>query len=619
MRFQKRILSFYTIFAAAITLSVTLIYLLVTVNNFSVKLENEISTVSGAKTQQLENLFENMEAVTTYLLSDPEVLEAVTVLSESQHTAGNFRERMTQYYFNREVTKIRSRLKTYYMLKSFYKIVLFDVKNNVVSNSARQNIASGFSFSEYPWAGRITGTKGKGVILGRHADDWDPDKADVISVVREILLVNKSYIEVQMRPETLAEQLRTDKPEYDFILLTKTGELIYSTDDSLDIDSYRAQVGDDGAVRTVRTDENERVLMMEQASKSQDLMLLTVNHTNLALMAVTQVLPIALALFIILFGASFLYSYFAARHLTKPIRMLQQVMERTELGNITQEMERAEFGNITQETERAQPGNITQEMPEKLANDEISALYLAYKEVLVRLHESIVKEKRLSVLQLQAQFDLLQAQVNPHFLYNVLNVISERALMLDDEEICDICSDLSAMLRYATNTETKYATVADEITYLKLYLSLLKYRYRDKLEYHIDIEGDIHEERLPKIVLQQLVENSIRHGYRDQASPIRIDITGGRTKAGWYVCVADEGCGITSGTKEELLRQIEALKRKLSDDRSNVEMSLGGMGIVNTFARLYLIYADRVELRLENGADGGAEVTIAVEKQENSS
>lgn len=69
-----------------------------------------------------------------------------------------------------------------------------------------------------------------------------------------------------------------------------------------------------------------------------------------------------------------------------------------------------------------------------------------------RLYKAIRREKQLSDLQMQTQFDMLQAQVNPHFIYNVLNVISSRGSMNDDEVICDICDDLAGMLRYSTDT-----------------------------------------------------------------------------------------------------------------------------------------------------------------------
>ncbi len=100
---------------------------------------------------------------------------------------------------------------------------------------------------------------------------------------------------------------------------------------------------------------------------------------------------------------------------------------------------------------------------------------------------------------------MLQAQVNPHFLYNVLNVLSSRGIVSGDEVICDICSSLAGMLRYSTDNINRQARLSEEIQYLKEYFYLLKSRYDYKLNYIIEIEETLNNEVIPKITLQQIV------------------------------------------------------------------------------------------------------------------
>ncbi len=156
-----------------------------------------------------------------------------------------------------------------------------------------------------------------------------------------------------------------------------------------------------------------------------------------------------------------------SRRLTKPIHELRTFMEHTQIENMDK--------------------TFRLEMP----NDEIEALNKSYQNVLKRLQEAIVKEKRMAILQLQAQFDSLQAQVNPHFLYNVLNVISNRGIISGDETICEICGSLAAMLRYSTNTKERYATICEELNYLEQYFYLLKSRYQHKISFKIQVEEEI--------------------------------------------------------------------------------------------------------------------------------
>ena len=130
---------------------------------------------------------------------------------------------------------------------------------------------------------------------------------------------------------------------------------------------------------------------------------------------------------------SLLYVAVSTSHLTKSIIQLQNVLENTNLETLDQ-MEPLEFRN---------------------ENDEFQRIGQVYEEMRSRLSKSIGRERQLLTLQLQAQFDMLQAQVNPHFIYNALNVISSRGILDDDEVICEMCDELAGLLRYSTDTKEK--------------------------------------------------------------------------------------------------------------------------------------------------------------------
>ena len=233
-----------------------------------------------------------------------------------------------------------------------------------------------------------------------------------------------------------------------------------------------------------------------------------------------------------------------------------------------------------------------------------------------RLNESIVKEKRMSLLQLQAQFDTLQAQVNPHFLYNVLNVISSRGVMDGDEEICEICGCLAAMLRYSTSTKERYATVEKEIEYLERYIFLLKSRYEHRLEVEVQCEDSIKQEILPKIVLQQLVENSVQHGYQNSKNIMKIQVKGWRDETGWYFEVRDNGQGATEEVREELNEKMRKIREKIMSRGSSIEMEIGGMGLANTYARMFLLYNGKAVFRIRNMEEGLSVIIGVSEKEE---
>lgn len=221
----------------------------------------------------------------------------------------------------------------------------------------------------------------------------------------------------------------------------------------------------------------------------------------------------------------------------------------------------------------------------------------------------LMRTQRLSILQLQAQFDSLQAQVNPHFLYNVLNVISSRGMDVGDEQICDICHNLASMLRFSTDTTHKIVTIGEEEAYVRQYFYLLKARYDYKLDYDINIVKEIQPEKMPKIVLQQIVENSIAHGFSEKEGTMRIQITGWESDGWWYIRVSDNGRGFRLEDLMVIQEKMAQTREQMLNRQKNIEMEIGGLGLVNAYARLLLIKGSRVKFELENG-DAGARVTF---------
>ena len=174
----------------------------------------------------------------------------------------------------------------------------------------------------------------------------------------------------------------------------------------------------------------------------------------------------------------------------------------------------------------------------------------------------------------------------------------------NDETICEICGRLADMLRYSTNTKSRYAMIAEEITYTEQYLYLIKVRYGDKIELETEIDENIKSQILPKTVLQQIVENSINHGFENNTGRMKMQVCGYRKENCWFLSVRDNGQGFRKETHKDLKEEFEKTKRSLFEDRSNIELEIGGMGLVNAYARLLLIYSDSLIFELKNTEDG---------------
>lgn len=589
MKFQKKIILVYAAFSVLITGIFAAAYYNLNVRQYKEREYGNIKTVSHVKLQQMEDTLEGMESAITWILSDIEVLEALKRLATMQTNS------YEDMYFSESTATVRSKMNSYYLTEKFYRTIFFNKMGVTIANNnyAATALDSEAAYQSYPWVEKVSSHGGRDVILGLHQDDWgNRIKPQVISVVKEIQGMDMGYIEVQKDKKSLDVMMGNADPRITYIFYTKDGRFIYSDTDTADADYYWQVMQENRTdIREIETESGEEALCLMQQSAFQDIVLLTVTRVDISRSAVLAVLPVSLLL---LFGALVLslgYIYLTSRQLTKPIQQLQHFMDTTRLDN------------------------MEADIPEKISNDEIEALYVSYKDVMNRLNDSMLKEKRMSLLSLQAQFDLLQAQVNPHFIYNVLNVISSRGMVSDDEVICDMCSQLAGMLRYSTNTKDKYAVVKQEIEYLELYLGLLKYRYDYKLSYSIEVDSRIYTRPLPKIVLQQIVENAVNHGYRGSTDVIRVKVSGGQNEDGWYLKVHDDGQGIGEEKLEEINKNILYTRNKFTIHRSDVELEIGGMGLVNTYARLYLLYNEDLIFQILPAAEGGTDVIIGVKEK----
>lgn len=211
---------------------------------------------------------------------------------------------------------------------------------------------------------------------------------------------------------------------------------------------------------------------------------------------------------------------------------------------------------------------------------------------------------------LQANLDMLQAQINPHFLFNVLNMISNKGMEQENYEIGEICEAIANLLRYTTSTGQKTVTLSDEIDYTKNYLMLMEKRFEDRLKCVVDIDEEMMKMEMPKMILQPLVENALNHGYKNTTKTMYVSIYGVIKENIWKITVKDSGEGFEEAVLSEIRSQMVRVRNKIFLEKESLELEIGGMGIVNTYLRLLLCYGECADLKIRNN-EQGAEVELS--------
>jgi sensor histidine kinase YesM len=218
--------------------------------------------------------------------------------------------------------------------------------------------------------------------------------------------------------------------------------------------------------------------------------------------------------------------------------------------------------------------------------DEIRDLGMAFSLLMERLSTAVDLEKK-------AYLQALQSQMNPHFLYNTLSMLSAMGMEAGNDAITYACERLSNLMRYVT--DSSFSTLDKEIGSIRDYLEIMKLRYEDHFSYNIVTEGDLCVVTMPRLILQPLTENCFEHAFKEVPPPWRIDIFAKGSPTEWEVSIADNGCGLEEARLAELERNVALYASDLP--KKYRDMHAGGLGLLNTIVRLKLLGGISYEIK----------------------
>ncbi len=237
---------------------------------------------------------------------------------------------------------------------------------------------------------------------------------------------------------------------------------------------------------------------------------------------------------------------------------------------------------------------------------EIRELEDSFNQMLVALHARTQNEIALQKSALQARLKALQTQINPHFIYNTLNIISAKAMESGSEDVTEICDQFAQMLRYSTDTRSETSTLGEELVHVQYYLLLSKARYEDTLSYVISVPPEMCSLSLPKLTLQPLVENAIIHGYNASTAVRHIEILGSIESDLLCLTIHDNGTGFSDEKLAELRRDIALIESGISFVPATGE----DIGLINTCQRLHYYSKGAMHIHLAN--ENGAVVRLTI-------
>lgn len=277
-------------------------------------------------------------------------------------------------------------------------------------------------------------------------------------------------------------------------------------------------------------------------------------------------------------------SYYIPMSITHPIKKLSEITDQVAKGNLTVHSDikaGAEVG---------------------ILNDSLNAM-------IDKLHDLVEQVKVEQIRLRKAEFELLQAQINPHFLYNTLDAIVWLAEAGEQKKVVEMVGSLSDFFRTSLNEGKDIISIEEELQHVRSYLEIQHVRYQDILSYEIDVPEELYRYCIPKITIQPLVENALYHGIKNKRGMGKITITGIVRQDDFVIRIVDNGIGMT---KERLEKVWDIIYRKAPEENEIY-------GLYNVNERIRLNFGEKYGIFIESTHMEGTIVDVRLPYNKNES
>lgn len=408
-----------------------------------------------------------------------------------------------------------------------------------------------------------------------------------------IISYYKPIISKYLNTQIGVQRVSMEASEFSSVLedaLSVQGGLLYiiNGNDQLigasDLEQYRTMSGSEIARKTVENagkwevygDQDTQYLCYSQAIENTDWMLVAMIPYEAIMQEENTVRGILFSIAFLIIAICGVLIYFFSRSFTRRLSILSNTMHEVEKGNLQVELK-------TQDS------------------DEIGMLYQAFNYMLRNMNALVKEQYENGKAIKSAELKALQAQINPHFLYNTLDLINWEAMDHNAPEIAEISRALARYYKISLNRGEDLISLNEELRHVETYVQIQNYRFDNRISLHIDVPEELRRLKIQKIVLQPLVENAILHGMLmlEKGERGTVTITGWKQSGDLFLTVKDEGVGMPASQLRNILTDKPVVDRH-------------GYGIRNIHKRLQLQYGEKYGLHFDSTPGKGTTVTIRI-------
>lgn len=567
--YKIRLLLTYSTFTIAL---ITVLFMGFYIYNYHALKLNEIAHLEQMvekRVIQFDQMIKRLDEVSIQLISEREVMNGLNAFTYQHHVPSEKSIQKTILYHLKKIEYIKLATE-----QKISRVTIFNKEGKIFSS--KQNDMNPLELKQelmnQQWIQDVRNKNGTKFIRAPFFDQWlKEDKEYVISFNR--LYRNPKdeigFIEVQQSYNDLHDMF--DEEQVKIMIFNENNDLLYHSE-TISYDKKEEYIK---YITSGVWDGGEELITYRKSQYSGCIIMMSRDMDQvLEPILVVRNVTIVIGFIMILVSVAFIYIF--TNLLTRPILKLTCKINGIDLDN------------------------LTEEICEDSKYEEMNLLTRSFGNMRDRLNEAINQTYHLKALQLKAHFDMLQEQVNPHFLYNTIGVIANMGDEAGVSGISNACRELIHLLRYSVSDTNEQSTIEKEIEYARYYLSLMKIRYEHRLNYIIQLDEEIKEIPIPKMIIQPLIENAIMHGYKtSMVECMKIKILAECQGDKWSIEVVDEGTGFDQETLAHIRKRIQRYKSQVLDKNELNNLSISdGIGIINTFARLQLFYKEHLNFEI---------------------
>ena len=518
--------------------------------------------------EQFSFLKDTMEFISLNVICQEGFLQKAKGLTYNDNTT--YEER--QYYQG-----VAASVCTYPNVVSNYNLVYFNEMGHFIT-SEKYNNKYTFQFRLRPeqiecldWKEETDRNNGAAILLpvsDKAVPEFDTEALTLVRAVRD---PGKAvgYLAVQIRLEDMNYIFGIDELSDSEIMVQSEGQVIYVTEG----------LRKEHLIASARNGDSQITVTL---SSPKSLVYVKVFRTILTFL-IEGIMLLTLTI-----GGILVFS----RQLSMPLVALKEEMQFTTLKNLKTVTSRKPFERY----------------------EETRYLYEEFVSMRKRLDTMIQNEITLKTLHIRELLHSLQGQINPHFLYNTLNIIGIMGSENGDNGVYDACLKLSGLLQYfISDRNSTVTTIQEEKDHTKVYLELMKLRFEDRITYRLDCEEELLEQPVLRLVMQPFVENIFEHAFDRGHISIEIQIRGYERNGRWVISIEDNGAGMNPEMLSALQDELHLAWKSMLKEGGQVR---DGIGVRNTIMRLKLYYNGDFDYIIENRPSGGFHVELSAVMKE---